>query len=183
MITMRRCSGCIFRSRHAAGCIQALLFVPKAWNLEVMGMGRTDSEVNLYCRKVLIKAKAKGLFPEWLRFLKGVVDGEGSAAEHLPRDDAGHVADAKKLNKVLTTRFLKFLDEQSAKDAPACEKFYTEYQRFLKEGVVTDFTHKEALGKLLRYESSTLAASRKAYFAGGLCLADAAGPERRFIVS
>jgi len=35
-------------------------------------MGRQESEVNLYCRKVLIQAKAKGLFPEWLRFLKGV---------------------------------------------------------------------------------------------------------------
>jgi molecular chaperone HtpG len=57
---------------------------------------------------------------------------------------------------VLTTRFLKFLDEESAKDPATYEKFYTEYQRFLKEGIVTDFTHKEALGKLLRYESSTL---------------------------
>jgi len=62
----------------------------------------------------------------------------------------------QKLNKVLTGRFLKFLDEQSEKEAEAYEKFYAEYQRFLKEGVVTDFTHKDALGKLLRYESSAL---------------------------
>jgi molecular chaperone HtpG len=62
----------------------------------------------------------------------------------------------QKLNKVLTGRFLKFLDEQSEKEAAAFEKFYVEYQRFLKEGVVTDFTHKEALGKLLRYESSAV---------------------------
>jgi molecular chaperone HtpG len=59
------------------------------------------------------------------------------------------------LNKVLTSRFLKFLDEQSEKDVATYEKFYGEYQRFLKEGVVTDFAHKEALGKLLRFESST----------------------------
>ena len=62
----------------------------------------------------------------------------------------------QKLNKVLTSRFLKFLDEQSEKEVEAYAKFYTEYQRFLKEGVVTDFTHKEALGKLLRFESSTM---------------------------
>jgi len=62
----------------------------------------------------------------------------------------------QKLNKVLTSRFLKFLDEQSEKEADAYEKFYHEYQRFLKEGIVTDFTHKEALGKLLRFESSSL---------------------------
>ena len=62
----------------------------------------------------------------------------------------------QKLNKVLTGRFLKFLDEQSEKEAEAYEKFYAEYQRFLKEGVVTDFAHKEALGKLLRFESSSM---------------------------
>ena len=66
----------------------------------------------------------------------------------------------QKLNKVLTGRFLKFLDEQSEKEAQAYEKFYAEYQRFLKEGVVTDFTHKEALGKLLRFESSSLDAGK-----------------------
>ncbi len=40
------------------------------------------------------------------------------------------------------------------------KKFYGEYQRFLKEGIVTDFTHKEALGKLLRFESPTLDAGK-----------------------
>ena len=55
---------------------------------------------------------------------------------------------------------MKFLEEQAEKDASAYEKFYAEYQRFLKEGVVTDFTHKEALGKLLRYESSALEAGK-----------------------
>jgi molecular chaperone HtpG len=62
----------------------------------------------------------------------------------------------QKLNKVLTGRLLKVLDEQAEKDPDSYGKFYEEYQRFLKEGVVTDFTHKEALGKLLRFESSTL---------------------------
>jgi molecular chaperone HtpG len=134
--------------------IQSLLFVPSR-NFESMGMGRMDSEVNLYCRKVLIQAKAKGLFPEWLRFLKGVVDSEDLPL-NISRETMQDTSLMQKLNKVLTSRFLKFLDEQSEKEAEAYEKFYQEYQRFLKEGVVTDFTHKEALGKLLRFESSTL---------------------------
>jgi molecular chaperone HtpG len=50
---------------------------------------------------------------------------------------------------------LKFLEEQAEKEAEKYTKFYREYQRFLKEGVVTDFAHQEALGKLLRFESST----------------------------
>ena len=134
--------------------IQSLLFVPGK-NYETMGMGRMDSEVNLYCRKVLIQAKAKGLFPEWLRFLKGVVDSEDLPL-NISRETMQDTSLIQKLNKVLTTRFLKFLDEQAEKDAEGYEKFYGEHQRFLKEGIVTDFTHKEALGKLIRYETSAL---------------------------
>lgn len=141
-------------SADAPLAIQALLFVPQR-NFESMGMGRMDSEVNLYCRKVLIQAKAKGLFPEWLRFLKGVVDSEDLPL-NISRETMQDTSLMQKLNKVLTGRFLKFLDEQSEKEAEAYEKFYHEYQRFLKEGVVTDFTHKDALGKLLRFESSSL---------------------------
>lgn len=134
--------------------IQALLFVPQH-NLETMGMGRVEQEVNLYCRKVLIQAKAKGLFPEWLRFLKGVVDSEDLPL-NISRETMQDTSLLQRLNKVLTSRFLRFLDETAEKDPAAYEKFYAEYQRFLKEGIVTDFTHKEALGKLVRYESSAV---------------------------
>ena len=141
-------------SADAPLAIQALLFVPQR-NFESMGMGRMESEVNLYCRKVLIQAKAKGLFPEWLRFLKGVVDSEDLPL-NISRETMQDTSLMQKLNKVLTGRFLKFLEEQAEKAAEAYAKFYAEYQRFLKEGVVTDFLHKEALGKLLRLESSAL---------------------------
>jgi molecular chaperone HtpG len=134
--------------------IQALLFVP-GHNFETLGMGRQESDVNLYCKKVLIQAKAKGLFPEWLRFLKGVVDSEDLPL-NISRETMQDTTLMQKLNKVLTGRFLKFLEEQSEKDPATYEKFYHEYNRFLKEGVVTDFTHKDSLGKLLRYESSAL---------------------------
>ena len=138
--------------------IQALLFVP-GHNFEGGGMGRIDSEVNLYCRKVLIQAKAKGLFPDWLRFLKGVVDSEDLPL-NISRETMQDSALLQKLNKVLTSRFLKFLEETAEKDAATYEKFYGEYAKFLKEGVATDFTHKEALGKLLRFESSSLEAGK-----------------------
>jgi len=141
-------------SADAPLAIQSLVFVPQR-NFETLGMGRMDSEVNLYCRKVLIQAKSKGLFPDWLRFLKGVVDSEDLPL-NISRETMQDTSLMQKLNKVLTGRFLKFLDEQSEKEAEAYEKFYSEYHRFLKEGVVTDLAHKDALGKLLRYESSTL---------------------------
>jgi molecular chaperone HtpG len=133
--------------------IQSLLFVPKR-NYETLGMGRVESEVNLYCRKVLIQPKAKGLFPEWLRFLRGVVDSEDIPL-NISRETMQDSALLQKINKVLTGRLLKFLEELATRDAAAFEAFYAEYSRFLKEGIATDPAHKEALGKLLRYESST----------------------------
>ena len=139
-------------SADAPLAIQTLLFVPKR-NMETMGMTRVESEVNLYCRKVLIQAKAKGLLPEWLRFLRGVVDSEDIPL-NISRETMQDTSLIQKLNKVISSRFLKFLDELSEKDAAAYEKFYDEYNRYLKEGIASDFTHREAIGKLLRYESS-----------------------------
>ncbi len=132
--------------------IQALLFVPKR-NWETMGLGRTEQGVNLYCRKVLIKDRMPDLLPEWLRFLKGVVDSEDLPL-NISRETMQDSALLEKINKVLTGRFLKFLDETAEKDAALYETFYAEYARFLKEGVATDFAHREPLAKLLRYESS-----------------------------
>jgi TNF receptor-associated protein 1 len=132
--------------------IQSVLFVPQR-NVENMGMGRMEPGVSLYCKKVLIQDKAKGLFPEWLRFLRGVVDCEDLPL-NISRETMQDTALLQKLNKVLSTRFLKFLEETAEKDPAAYEKFYTEFARCLKEGVASDYTHREALGRLLRYESS-----------------------------
>lgn len=139
-------------SADAPMAIQALLFVPSR-NSETMGLSRVESEVHLYCRKVLISAKPKGLLPEWLRFLRGVVDSEDLPL-NISRETMQDTSLIQKLNKVLTGRFLKYLEELAVKDAGAYDKFYEEFQRYLKEGVASDFTHREPLGRLLRYESS-----------------------------
>jgi len=62
-------------SADAPLAINALLFVPNE-NSEQFGMGQMEAGVSLYCRKVLIDAKPKNLLPDWLRFLKGVIDSE-----------------------------------------------------------------------------------------------------------
>lgn len=139
--------------------LQALLFVPNH-NPEMMGMSRTELEVNLYCRKVLIQARAKGLFPDWLRFLRGVVDSEDLPL-NISRETMQDTSLMQKLNKILTGRFLKFLEEQAEKEPEAYEQFYTAFNRYLKEGVITEFAHVGALGRLLRYETSALDPGKK----------------------
>ncbi len=126
--------------------LQALLFVPSR-NLETMGIGKAESEVNLHCRKILIQAKAKELFPDWLRFLKGVVDSEDLPL-NISREAMQDSALMKKLNRVLTGRFIKFLAELSEKEPESYAKVYAAHGRFLKEGAITDFDHREGLAKL-----------------------------------
>ncbi|HEX2852966.1 MAG TPA: molecular chaperone HtpG [Opitutaceae bacterium] len=139
-------------SADAPLSINALLFVPKE-NTEKLGFARTEASVALYCRKVLIDAKPKNLLPEWLRFLKGVVDSEDLPL-NISRETMQDKALIEKLNKVITKRFLKFLEEEAKNRADAYTEFYGEFGVFLKEGAALDFAHKDQLVKLLRFESS-----------------------------
>jgi len=139
-------------SADAPLSINALLFVPKE-NPERLGLTRLEPSVSLYCRKVMIDAKPKDLLPEWLRFLKGVVDSEDLPL-NISRETMQDKALIEKLNKVITNRFLKFLDEESKSRIDGYNEFYAQFGIFLKEGAALDFTHKDQLVKLLRYESS-----------------------------
>ena len=132
--------------------INALLFVPSE-NIEKFGMMRMEPSVALYCRKVMIDAHPKELLPEWLRFLKGVVDSEDLPL-NISRETMQDSALVGKLNTVITKRFLKFLEEEAQKDSESWQKFYEQFAIFLKEGAAMDFAHKEQITRLLRFESS-----------------------------
>ncbi|HLP26529.1 MAG TPA: molecular chaperone HtpG [Acidobacteriota bacterium] len=132
--------------------INALVFVPQE-NTEKLGFSRLDPAVALYCRKVLIDAKPKDLLPEWLRFLKGVIDSEDLPL-NISRETMQDKALLDKLGKVITKRFLKLLEEEATQRTDAYNEFYAQFGIFLKEGAALDFTHKDQLVKLLRWESS-----------------------------
>ena len=139
-------------SADAPLSINALLFVPKE-NTEKLGFARLEPSVSLYCRKVLIDAAPKDLLPEWLRFLKGVVDSEDLPL-NISRETMQDKALIEKLNKVITKRFLKQLEEEATQRPEAFAEFYTAFGVFLKEGAALDYTHKDGIVKLLRFESS-----------------------------
>jgi len=132
--------------------INALLYVPKE-NLERFGFGRLEPGVNLYCRKVLIQQHPEGLLPDWLRFLKGVIDSEDIPL-NISRETMQDSALAARLQKAITGRFLKFLSEQARENPEKYAEFWNTFGIFLKEGTVSDFTHRNDLAKLLRFESS-----------------------------
>ncbi|MEM8867300.1 MAG: molecular chaperone HtpG [Verrucomicrobiota bacterium] len=132
--------------------INTLLFAPTE-NMEGFGFGRMEPGVSLYCRKVLIDSEPKNLLPEWLRFVRGVVD-SADLPLNISRESMQDSSLIQKLNKVITKRFLKMLEEKAKKQTEVYDEFWAKFGLFLKEGVTTDFTHRDQLLKLLRFESS-----------------------------
>jgi len=139
-------------SADAPLAINTLLFVPTE-NMEIFGFGKTEPGVNLYCQRILIDQHSKSILPEWLRFLKGVVDSEDLPL-NISRQSLQDNALVAKLRKVITKRFLKHLEEEAKNDAEKYQKFWETFGIFLKEGATSDYEYQKEIGKLLRFESS-----------------------------
>jgi TNF receptor-associated protein 1 len=133
--------------------IKALLFIPLK-HKEKMGMERLGPGVSLYSRKILIEAKSDQILPEWLRFVKGVVDSEDlplSISREKPQDSAL----VAKLRKTLTRKIVTHIARMAVKENDKyMAGFYPEYAYFLKEGICQDADAQHQLAKLLRYETS-----------------------------
>ena len=141
-------------SSDAPLTINSLLFVPTE-NQERWGFIRLEPGVSLYCRKILIDSNPKGLLPEWLRFVRGVID-SADLPLNISRETMQDSGLVQKINEVMTKRFLKFLEEEVNEGKEKYEEFYNKFGLFLKEGIVTDISYREQLSKLIRFESSQL---------------------------
>ncbi len=139
-------------SADAPLAINSLLFVPKE-NFEILGFGRVTPGVNLYCQRILIDQHSENILPEWLRFLKGVVDSEDLPL-NISRQSLQDNALVAKIKKVVTKRFLKHLDEEAKKDEEKYLEFWKTFGIYLKEGVTSDYEFQKEIGKLLRFETS-----------------------------
>jgi TNF receptor-associated protein 1 len=139
-------------SADAPLAINALVFAPSE-NAERWGMTKLEPAVALYCKKVLIDHSPKGLLPEWLRFLKGVID-SADLPLNISRETMQDSALVKKLGNVITKRVVKMFEKEAEGDPEKYQAFYRKFDRFFKEGVATDYAHRDGLAKLLRFESS-----------------------------
>jgi TNF receptor-associated protein 1 len=132
--------------------IRALFYVGGSHG-EKFGMNRVEPGVSLFSRKVLIQPKAPGLLPDWLRFIKGVVDSD-DVPLNIGREHLQDSALVRRLNSILTKRLLRFLADEAKRDADKYSSFFGEFGHFLKEGVCTDGTWRAEIGKLLRFNTS-----------------------------
>ena len=129
----------------------SLLYVPKVapWDL----YNRTNEHgLKLYVQRVFIMDKAEAFLPNYLRFVKGLVD-TNALPLNVSRELLQETTVTRKLKKALTKRVLSMLDKLS-KDADKYAEFYKQLGNVLKEGPVEDYDNKDAILKLLRFAST-----------------------------
>ena len=135
---------------------KSLLFIPETAPL-MLFRDADYKGLHLYVNRVLIQDDCKDLLPEYLRFIKGVVD-----TEDLPLNVSREVTQNSpvmtKINKALTGKVLAFLEDWALNDREKYDKFYKNFAPLLKTGVNSDFSNKDKLIDLLRFESSQIAA-------------------------
>ena len=139
-------------SADAPLAINALLFAPTE-NPEKMGFNKAEPAVALYSRKVLIDASPEGLLPDWMRFMKGVVD-SADIPLNISRETMQDSALIRKLGSVISKRVIKMFEKEAEADPAKYRTFYRSFDRFFKEGIATDYANRESLSKLLRFETS-----------------------------
>jgi molecular chaperone HtpG len=131
---------------------KALLFVPGSAPDLRMDL-RTEKSLQLYANKVFIQDDCKDLLPEYLRFVRGVVD-----TEDLPLNVSREVTQSSpvmtKIREVLTSRILGMFEEWSASEPEKYTTFIRNFGPRLMIGVSTDFANRDKLIELLRFETT-----------------------------
>lgn len=131
---------------------KALLYLPAKRPADFLW---ADSKrgLHLYIRRVLIMDNCEALLPQYLRFVKGVVD-----AADLPLNVSRELLQQspllEKIKSNLTSKVLSVLDEMKTKELDAYTSFYKELGIVLKEGLSSDWSNREKLADLLLYEST-----------------------------
>jgi molecular chaperone HtpG len=130
----------------------ALLFVPRSPPFELR-MSQKARGIRLFVKRVLIMEECEELLPEWLRFVRGVVD-----SDDLPLNVSREVLQdsqaARTIKKQLVKATLDVLDGLATDKLEDYKSFWGNFGVLLKEGLAVDFEHRERLAKLMRYESS-----------------------------
>lgn len=132
--------------------VKAVFFIPQTHS-EKLGVGREEMQLALYSRKVLIKDKCQELLPQYLRFVKGVVDCEDLPL-NISRENYQDSQLMGKLKSLLTKRILKALSDEMNKNPAEFDRWAKEFAVFIGEGIITDKENSELLIKLMRFKST-----------------------------
>jgi len=131
-----------------------LLYLPSQPPFDLMMGGRDERKgLKLYIKRVFVMDAAEELLPNYLRFVRGVVD-----ADDLPlnvsRELLQHNRQLDRIKGACVKRVLDLIEKLARDDADKFTAFYKAFGNTLKEGIVEDATNRERIAKILRFAST-----------------------------
>ncbi|MBL8028329.1 MAG: molecular chaperone HtpG [Fibrobacteres bacterium] len=139
-------------SAEGASEFKALVYIPSKAPFNMFDQDHKIG-VHLYVKRIFIMDDCKKLLPDYLRFVKGVVD-SSDLPLNVSREILQDTKEMEKIKKSLVNKVLSTLAEMKEKETDKYKQFFAEFGKILKEGVHFDYENKEKLLDLLMFEST-----------------------------